>query len=177
MVRVNPILFSKVASRILSPIFTGDVYIVRLPSTIIISAQWSPDGTMLAVAGLQTDLPDAERNVLHFISAYGARLQIIRLTAGDFVGMAWESSGHRIGALIDTNIFLVVIKHSYKVSGRSKFTCEYFIRQYSHTILPSFLSGGLLRTNARLFVYLSRYATGHSHVHLCTVYSTKVIWF
>jgi len=34
-------------------------------------AQWSPDGSMFAVAGLQLDLPETERNVLHFISAYG----------------------------------------------------------------------------------------------------------
>lgn len=47
------------------------VSIVRLPSTLIITAQWSPDGSMFAVAGLQMDLPETERNVLHFISAYG----------------------------------------------------------------------------------------------------------
>ncbi|KAI3420246.1 WD repeat-containing protein 35 [Globodera pallida] len=47
------------------------VSIVRLPSTLIICAQWSPDGSMFAVAGLQLDLPETERNVMHFISAYG----------------------------------------------------------------------------------------------------------
>nr|CAD2128109.1 unnamed protein product [Meloidogyne enterolobii] len=86
------------------------VSIVRLPSTLIIMAQWSPDGSMFAVAGLQLDLPETERNVLHFISAYGERLQSIRLAPGHFAGIAWESSGHRLGALIDTNIYLVVIK-------------------------------------------------------------------
>ena len=94
---------------------------------------------MFAVAGLQLDLPETERNVLHFISAYGEvgffgilllkntklykilqklnlfqRLQSIRLAAGHFAGIAWESSGHRIGALIDTNIYLVVMKLPYK---------------------------------------------------------------
>ena len=55
------------------PIFRIEegVSIVRLPSTLIITAQWSPDGSMFAVAGLQMDLPETERNVLHFISAYG----------------------------------------------------------------------------------------------------------
>uniref|UniRef100_A0A915D9I2 Anaphase-promoting complex subunit 4-like WD40 domain-containing protein n=1 Tax=Ditylenchus dipsaci TaxID=166011 RepID=A0A915D9I2_9BILA len=91
-----------------------NVSIIRLPSTIIISAQWSPDGSTFAVAGQQTDLPESQKNVLHFISAYGMRLQIIRLAAGNFAGIAWESTGLRIGALIDTNIFLVVIKYPYK---------------------------------------------------------------
>uniref|UniRef100_A0A914MD46 Anaphase-promoting complex subunit 4-like WD40 domain-containing protein n=2 Tax=Meloidogyne TaxID=189290 RepID=A0A914MD46_MELIC len=90
------------------------VSIVRLPSTLIIMAQWSPDGSMFAVAGLQLDLPETERNVLHFISAYGERLQSIRLAPGHFAGIAWESSGHRLGALIDTNIYLVVIKFPYR---------------------------------------------------------------
>ncbi|KAI1714229.1 WD repeat-containing protein 35 [Ditylenchus destructor] len=93
---------------------TKNVSIIRLPSTVIIQAQWSPDGSIFAVAGLQTDLPESQRNVLHFISAYGMRLQIIRLAAGNFAGIAWESTGLRIGALIDTNIFLVVIKYPYK---------------------------------------------------------------
>src|SRR3954468_6665815 len=44
------------------------------------------------------------------------RLQIIRLAAGNFAGIAWESTGLRIGALIDTNIFLIVIKFPYKWS-------------------------------------------------------------
>ncbi|CAK5076286.1 unnamed protein product [Meloidogyne enterolobii] len=80
------------------------VSIVRLPSTLIIMAQWSPDGSMFAVAGLQLDLPETERN----------RLQSIRLAPGHFAGIAWESSGHRLGALIDTNIYLVVIKFPYR---------------------------------------------------------------
>jgi hypothetical protein len=42
------------------------------------------------------------------------RLQSIRLAAGHFAGIAWESSGHRIGALIDTNIYLVVMKLPYR---------------------------------------------------------------
>uniref|UniRef100_A0A914HW08 Uncharacterized protein n=1 Tax=Globodera rostochiensis TaxID=31243 RepID=A0A914HW08_GLORO len=45
--------------------------IVRLNSTLIICAQWSPDGSMFAVAGHQLDLPETERNVMHFMSAYG----------------------------------------------------------------------------------------------------------
>uniref|UniRef100_A0A183BUW6 ANAPC4_WD40 domain-containing protein n=1 Tax=Globodera pallida TaxID=36090 RepID=A0A183BUW6_GLOPA len=91
-----------------------NVSIVRLPSTLIICAQWSPDGSMFAVAGLQLDLPETERNVMHFISAYGERLQIIRLVAGHLSGIAWEASGYRIGALIDTSIYLVVIKRPYQ---------------------------------------------------------------
>lgn len=51
--------------------FIENVSIIRLPSTIIIAAEWAPDGQMFAVAGYQTDLPESERNVLHFISAYG----------------------------------------------------------------------------------------------------------
>uniref|UniRef100_A0A914HN51 WD repeat-containing protein 55 homolog n=1 Tax=Globodera rostochiensis TaxID=31243 RepID=A0A914HN51_GLORO len=90
------------------------VSIVRLPSTLIICAQWSPDGSMFAVAGLQLDLPETERNVMHFISAYGERLQIIRLAAGHLSGIAWEASGYRIGALIDTSIYLVVMKRPYQ---------------------------------------------------------------
>uniref|UniRef100_A0A183BU49 WD repeat-containing protein 35 n=1 Tax=Globodera pallida TaxID=36090 RepID=A0A183BU49_GLOPA len=80
---------------------------------LIICAQWSPDGSMFAVAGQQLDLPETERNVMHFISAYGDQLQIIRLAAGHFSGIAWEGSGYRIGALIDTSIYLVVMKRPY----------------------------------------------------------------
>jgi len=36
------------------------------------------------------------------------------LAPGHFAGIAWESSGHRLGALIDTNIYLVVIKFPYR---------------------------------------------------------------
>jgi len=69
---------------------------------------------MFAVSGLQMDLPEGDRNVLHFLNAEGERLQSIRLASGNFAGIAWESSGLRVGALIDTNIFLVVIKFPYK---------------------------------------------------------------
>lgn len=92
----------------------SSVIVLRLPSTRIISTQWSPDGTMFAVSGLQMDLPEGDRNVLHFLNAEGERLQSIRLASGNFAGIAWESSGLRVGALIDTNIFLVVIKFPYK---------------------------------------------------------------
>ncbi|KAL3125948.1 hypothetical protein niasHT_009477 [Heterodera trifolii] len=91
-----------------------NVRIVRLPSTLIVTAHWSPDGSMFAVAGLQMDLPESERNVMHFISAYGEKLQTIRLAAGHLSGIAWEASGYRIGALIDTNIYLVVMKLAYQ---------------------------------------------------------------
>ncbi|KAI3408169.1 WD repeat-containing protein 35 [Globodera pallida] len=87
--------------------------IVSFNSFLIICAQWSPDGSMFAVAGHQLDLPKTERNVMHFISAYGDQLQIIRLAAGHFSGIAWEGSGYRIGALIDTSIYLVVMKRPY----------------------------------------------------------------
>lgn len=49
----------------------SDPIIIQMEKMIIVSARWSPDGTMVAVAGNQLDLPDGERNVVHFITAYG----------------------------------------------------------------------------------------------------------
>lgn len=50
--------------------------ICRLPSTIVVMCRWSPDGTIFAVGGYQTDLPEDERNVMHFITASGAVSQV-----------------------------------------------------------------------------------------------------
>ncbi|KAI6243756.1 WD repeat-containing protein 35 [Aphelenchoides fujianensis] len=51
--------------------FAGPV-VCRLAQTVIVSCAWSPDGSILAVAGFQTDLPEDERNVVHFLTPYGA---------------------------------------------------------------------------------------------------------
>lgn len=48
----------------------SDPVIIKLPNMIISKARWSPDGSMLAICGLQTDLEE-EKCMIHFATAYG----------------------------------------------------------------------------------------------------------
>lgn len=45
--------------------------IVHLDNVMIVQCAWHPDGSILAVAGYQTNLPEKERNVIHFLTPYG----------------------------------------------------------------------------------------------------------
>lgn len=90
--------------------------ICRLPSTVIILCRWAPDGTVFAVGGHQTDLPEDERNVMHIISAYGVKLQTLKLPPKNFTGFSWQGNGLRIAIVIDNNLYLAYIKPGYKVT-------------------------------------------------------------
>lgn len=46
--------------------------VCRLANTVVVQCAWSPDGSILAVAGFQTDLPEDEKNVVHFLTPFGA---------------------------------------------------------------------------------------------------------
>lgn len=45
---------------------------------VLSKARWSPDGSLLAICGLQTDLDD-EKCVVHFVTAYGEVCSLFRL--------------------------------------------------------------------------------------------------
>ena len=40
----------------------------------------------------------------------------MKLSAGRLTGVAWEGSGLRLGILLDTNLYLAIVKPAYKVS-------------------------------------------------------------
>ncbi|CAD5234713.1 unnamed protein product [Bursaphelenchus xylophilus] len=88
--------------------------VCRLANTVIIQCAWSPDGSILAVAGYQTDLPDEERNLIHFITPFGAKIQTMKLSAGKLSGITWEGSGLRLGIIMDSNLYLAIVKPAYK---------------------------------------------------------------
>lgn len=48
----------------------SDPVIIKLPNMILTKARWSPDGSMLAICGLQTD-SENEKCMIHFATAYG----------------------------------------------------------------------------------------------------------
>ncbi|CAD5229090.1 unnamed protein product [Bursaphelenchus okinawaensis] len=88
--------------------------ICRLPNTVIIQCAWSPDGSILAVAGYQTDLSDEEKNLVHFLTPFGVKIQTMKLTAGKLSGITWEGSGLRLVVTIDAFIYLAIVKPAYK---------------------------------------------------------------
>ncbi|KAI6173956.1 WD repeat-containing protein 35 [Aphelenchoides besseyi] len=102
--------------------------VCRLAQTVVVQCAWSPDGSILAVAGYQTDLPEDERNVVHFLTPFGAKIQTMKLSAGRMTGVSWEGSGLRLGILLDMNLYLAIVKPAYKMFYETKMD-DYFKRQ------------------------------------------------
>uniref|UniRef100_A0A914X6A2 Anaphase-promoting complex subunit 4 WD40 domain-containing protein n=1 Tax=Plectus sambesii TaxID=2011161 RepID=A0A914X6A2_9BILA len=91
-----------------------DPIIIQMEKMMIVSARWSPDGTMLAIAGNQLDLPDGERNVVHFITAYGEKLRTLKVPGRDIAGCSWEATGLRVCLAVDSHLFFANIRPDYK---------------------------------------------------------------
>uniref|UniRef100_A0A1I7Y670 WD_REPEATS_REGION domain-containing protein n=1 Tax=Steinernema glaseri TaxID=37863 RepID=A0A1I7Y670_9BILA len=81
---------------------------------VIGQACWSPCGFMIAVAGHQTDLPDAERNVLTFLNAYGQKIRTLRVPGTSLTSCSWDGSGLRLALAIDNHVYFASVRPSYK---------------------------------------------------------------
>ncbi|TKR82028.1 hypothetical protein L596_015808 [Steinernema carpocapsae] len=87
--------------------------VCRLPM-VISQACWSPCGTMVAVSGHQTDLPDSERNVLTFLNAYGQKIRTLRVPGTSLTSCSWDGTGLRLALAIDNHVYFASIRPSYK---------------------------------------------------------------
>ncbi|VDK76030.1 unnamed protein product [Onchocerca ochengi] len=90
--------------------------IIKLPNMILSKARWSPDGSMLAICGLQTDLKD-EKFTIHFASAYGEPLRNLQIPGQAIADISWEGTGLRLCAAVDSHLFFANIRQDYKVSA------------------------------------------------------------
>uniref|UniRef100_A0A915PI34 WD repeat-containing protein 35 n=1 Tax=Setaria digitata TaxID=48799 RepID=A0A915PI34_9BILA len=87
--------------------------IIRLPNMILSKARWSPDGTMLAICGLQTDSDDG-KCLVHFVTAYGKPLRNLQIPGQAIADISWEGDGLRLCAAVDSHLFFANIRPDYK---------------------------------------------------------------
>uniref|UniRef100_A0A0R3RYI0 ANAPC4_WD40 domain-containing protein n=1 Tax=Elaeophora elaphi TaxID=1147741 RepID=A0A0R3RYI0_9BILA len=87
--------------------------IVKLPNMILSKARWSPDGSMVAICGLQTDSED-EKCIVHFATAYGEPLRNLTIPGQAIADISWESDGLRLCAAVDSHLFFANIRPDYK---------------------------------------------------------------
>ncbi|VDM42438.1 unnamed protein product, partial [Toxocara canis] len=90
--------------------------VIKLPNMVLSKARWSPDGSLLAICGLQTDL-DAEKCVVHFVTAYGEvniRQRLLQIPGQVISDLTWEGGGLRLCMAIDTHLFFANIRPNYK---------------------------------------------------------------
>lgn len=87
--------------------------IVKLPNMILSKARWSPNGSMLAICGIQTDL-NVDKCVVHFTTAYGESLKILQIPGQAIKDLSWEGEGLRLCAAVDCHLFFANIRHDYK---------------------------------------------------------------
>ncbi|CAG9538621.1 unnamed protein product [Cercopithifilaria johnstoni] len=87
--------------------------IIKLPNMILSKARWSPDGSMIAICGLQTDSED-EKCVVHFINGYGEHLRNLSIPGQGIADISWESDGLRLCAAVDSHLFFANIRPDYK---------------------------------------------------------------
>ncbi|EJD74175.1 WD repeat protein 35 [Loa loa] len=87
--------------------------IIKLPNMILSKARWSPDGSMLAICGVQTDSED-EKCMIHFATAYGEPLRNLSIPGQTIADISWEGDGLRLCAAVDSHLFFVNIRPDYK---------------------------------------------------------------
>ncbi|KAL3990454.1 hypothetical protein ACH3XW_31845 [Acanthocheilonema viteae] len=87
--------------------------IIKLPNMILSKARWSPDGSMLAICGLQTNSED-EKCMVHFATAYGEPLRNLPIPGQTIADISWESEGLRLCAAVDSHLFFANIRPNYK---------------------------------------------------------------
>ncbi|VDK51291.1 unnamed protein product [Anisakis simplex] len=107
----------------ISRVFSGPI-VIKLPNMILSKAKWSPDGSLLAICGLQTDL-DVEKCVVHFVTAYGDRQRLLQIPGQTISDLTWEGGGLRICMAIDSHLFFANIRPNYTV-----FLCNVLVNLY-----------------------------------------------
>lgn len=75
-----------------------------------VDCRWNHDGRLLAVAGRSTP---ANANVIHFYSAAGQLVRVMKLPGQHISGLAWEGYSLRLAFAIDSYIYLAQVKHDY----------------------------------------------------------------
>ncbi|CAJ0945040.1 unnamed protein product, partial [Mesorhabditis belari] len=87
--------------------------LVRLPQMSISCAAWAPNGGFLSVTGQQMDLPQNDRNVVIFLTAYGQKLRLLKVQGISLTSCAWDPTGLRVALSVDSNIYFANIRPDY----------------------------------------------------------------
>ena len=84
---------------------------------LIVSAKWSHDGSVLAVAGSQkvTNL-DKEINCVQFYNPLGEHLRTLKVPGKGMKSLSWEGGSLRVALAVDSYIYFANIRPDYKVS-------------------------------------------------------------
>ena len=79
--------------------------------------QWNHNGTILAVAGrLTLASPGPNQNAIHFYTATGQLMRVMKLPGNQMSGLAWEGHSLRLALAIDSYIYLAQVKHDYMLT-------------------------------------------------------------
>lgn len=92
----------------------SDAIVVHNDRFRVVSADWNPEGSLLAMAGFQGDLPEGDQSVVLFFNALGQKVRMLRVPGKEIGGCAWESTGLRIALAVDSHIYFANIRPDYK---------------------------------------------------------------
>ena len=86
----------------------------------IVRIAWSPDGSVLAIAGYiessGTSAANATTNIVEFFSPTGAHMRTLRVPGSRISAVTWEGDGLRIALAVDSFIYFANIRKRYRWS-------------------------------------------------------------
>jgi len=78
-------------------------------------------------------------NIVHFYSSSGILLQVIKLPGGNLSGIAWEQSGLRLAATVDSHVYFIHVRPRYNFTYLAS-TVVYALRYDRYSYLASMYS-------------------------------------
>lgn len=83
---------------------------------ITVGCQWNHDGSILAIAGILSDIHSQEKeaNVVQFYSPFGELLRTLKVPGKQISACAWEGGSLRIALAVDSFIYFANIRPDYK---------------------------------------------------------------
>eukprot|EP00927_Polykrikos_kofoidii_P070639 TRINITY_DN67050_c0_g1_i1.p1 TRINITY_DN67050_c0_g1~~TRINITY_DN67050_c0_g1_i1.p1 ORF type:complete len:1238 (+),score=226.96 TRINITY_DN67050_c0_g1_i1:119-3832(+) len=77
--------------------------------------KWDPNGSTVAIAGMQTQAAPAEREVgiVQFYAPQGQHLRTLRVPGSNLRSISWEGNGLRLALAVDSHIFFANIRPDY----------------------------------------------------------------
>lgn len=79
--------------------------------------QWNNNGTLLALAGIETTEVEGkpkESTKIQFYTPYGMNRRSLKVPGGPLEGIAWEGNGLRIAMAVGSHIFFASVRPDYR---------------------------------------------------------------